>query len=403
MRREFASGIFAFGGGSAFWLLTAYVVESKTLGLASAFQAPLAIVIGACGVRTYDLFFNLKGLRKSDTHHAFQVAIRWEALAAIVATLISLGLLHGLPIFANQGTFAQKMLAAVFSGAMMFSGALPAYARARAAENELIFADIATGAAALFAAGVAIMTAVTAFDILLLSSGSSMLRPCVLALLAVPSFRFRKTSKCEGHSWRADFRFLLSGQVVNALKNNIPAFEMVLLTSAGNLQALAIFRVARAFLNMPNVCVNIIYQRGFKAMANAPDANSRYLAASAINRQAFMIWVASAGVSIAAGFAFGYFAKDQMYVSLYTTLPLLALSLLPAYCRQGDFALLSVTGAFHEISVAYIASILFLLAVWLVLSPLSSLVLFIGIIGASNVIRVALLGFKARKQLPEPQ
>jgi len=172
------------------------------------------------------------------------------------------------------------------------------------------------------------------------------------------------TSRDISMPWRAVGLFLLKGQTLNAVKNNLLNVETLILGALAGSATVAVYRVIRSLNNLLVVLLNIEYQKAFAALSHASQRGEELRSVmGAIRRRCLVLWLQGMPVVIAAALVFATVNPDPVYNFSPGLLAIAGLAILPVAWQQANFAYLSSKGDFGVMTLAYLAGMIALVAV----------------------------------------
>lgn len=370
MRLEIIAVALSFGATSLFWLVSALRMAAADYGAMMQLQAVLLTAAALFSLRTHDLVFHLQ------THHdwalkaAWRLALRVELVLMLLGSASVLAASHWLPLgAANAGGPAGLawVITVLLANLTVLQGASAAFLRARHLDRRIAAADsAATGAWLLALAFVWLTPHPAHWLVLSVAFTAGAVRPLVLTALAVAAHASADAAPASDATApaldrRRVGRFLLAGQFTNLVKNNLLSLETLLLGRLVAADGVAVFRVARALVNLSTVLLNISYQKSFRALAGQPDAARRGPILQRMTRSSLKLWALSVPPVLLAATVFVWL-KPAGYDDLPWLTALAALAALPLALQQPHFAGLSLDGRFGRINASYVAGFLALAA-----------------------------------------
>lgn len=398
-RLEFLFSLFGLAAVSAFWLAAAFFVTPGQFGEMAKLQAIIMLVVATLSLRTYDLSFFLLRQHGQSVTSAFKRAFTVElALFVVCAACVLVGLAF-IPAELSEiaggidGQFAA--LAGVLAAAPVLQGSTQALLRQQNRDIQVALADLAGGFAFAVATGTIMLAPNRPEFIILLWLGAAAVRPLTLVVVSM-MVRNRvaageQATEGPSPSWRAIAKFLALGQLTNVVKNNGPSIELMILGAFVGPASVAVFRVARSFLQLSVVLINIVYQRAFRGLAKLAPNDDRGPTIRRINRNSLLAWLASLPLIGAGGAAFVYLNPHQVYSELWTALPIFVLATLPTALQQAQFADLAISGRYVAINLSYLAGMAVLAGLCWVTGGMLSVQLFASWLFVANLTRLAVM------------
>lgn len=411
MRREIVSVALSFAGTSLYWLVSALRMDATGYGQMMQVQAVLMTITALFTLRTHDLVFHLTNSYGWTLRRAFASALKLEFALVGLGAVSALLAWHWIARYASDAhpgasspTWPVVVLLANLS---ILQGASAAYLRSLRQDTRIATADLVTAlawAAALgwlLAAGNPHMV-----DVLLMGFGAAAVRPVSLSVLAVTTLAKGPTTpgspanaaKPRHMDVRSVSYILLAGQFTNMLKNNLLSLETLLLGRLVPAESVAVFRIARSFLNFSNVLLNISYQKTFRELANATPGTNRGSIIRAMNRSSLRIWGLSLPVIFGAAAVYLWVQPSGAYGGLMSAMVVATLASVPVVLQQSSFAALSLDNRFAPINFAYGAAFLSLLLACALMASHMNLVLFLIVSGLAALLRYTLLNHAARSE-----
>lgn len=399
MRKEILPVAISFGTSSLFWLGASIRMEVADYGRMMQQQAILLIVIAVFSLRTYDLVFHLQKSHALSLRRAYRVALMIEVVLAVLSTACSL-------VFINcafgdsfnaaaTGFDVMWSLTVLLANLSIMQGASTAYLRGIHQDQRIAVVDLLT-AAAWVAALIWLATTEHPKIVEVLSTGfiAAAMRPLALIILAHAVIVNHQTLEHRNAKPLDRYKvsyILAAGQFTNLIKNNLLSFETLLLGYFVTSEAVSVFRVARSFLNLSTVILNISYQKTFRDLAACASHLQRKSIIHSMTVKSFKLWGSSMPVIFIAAILYDQFQIGPGYADLLLVLGVVAITSVPVALQQSDFAALSLYNRFSQINWAYGVGFLVLLMGCLALSNRITLMIFILISGSATLVRFFLL------------
>lgn len=406
-RLEFVFSLFGFAATSAYWLAAAFSVTPAQFGEIAKFQAVVMLVVGSLSLRTYDLSFFLLRQHGQSQDSAFRLAFAVELGLATLSLVCIWGVLALVPGGVN-GVATFEGLTALPIGFLaalpILQGSTQALLRQKNRDFHIALTDLVSGLAFALATGIVIFWTGRPDLIILSWLGAAAVRPLSLTLMSLG--HVRSTGAGEAMSaasmpgWKIIAKFLALGQLTNVVKNNGPSIELLVLSTFVGSAAVAVFRVARSFLQLSTVLINIVYQRAFRGLAALGPNDDRGPLTRRINRNSLLAWLASLPLVALGALGFVYLNPNPDYGDLLTALPILALATLPTALQQAQFADLAISGRYVAINLCYMAGMAVLIGLCFFSSSQLSVQLFASWLLAANLTRLTLMYMLLRATRP---
>jgi hypothetical protein len=399
MRKEIIPVAVSFGATSLYWLGASIGMEVADYGRMMQQQAMLLIVTALFSLRTYDLVFHLQKSHAWSLRRAYRSALLVEVVMTLLSTACSLVVGHWISVatFNASATGSDLVwsLAVLLVNLSIMQGASAAYLRGLHQDQQIAKVDLLTATA--WVAALIWLVATdhpTILEVLGAGFTAAAMRP-----LALTAFAHAATASDQTPS-RTDVKplnkrgigyVLAAGQFTNLLKNNLLSFETLLLGHFVTSEAVAVFRVARSFLNLSTVLLNISYQKTVRDLAACSSNLKRKPIIRLMTITSFKLWGLSIPVIFVAAVFYDQFQIGAGYGNLLAVLGVSAIASVPVVLQQSDFAALSLDGRFRLINWAYGIGFLVLLLGCVVLSNWMTLMIFILISGSATLVRFFLL------------
>lgn len=395
-----ATGLFNLSAG--------LLLPAETFGQALQWQAIFLTIATLMTCRTYDLVFFLRANHGLTLAAAYRTALAVEALLA-VAIVVSAGIwVWNFPLWPG-GVTSQWIFAGVAVAATAFQGASQGYFRAQGRSGyivaALVMSTVGYGVGCLWLG----LTRPGAQVFLFVSLGLMAVRP--IALLVLGALMGQNVDVAapppgvavHGGSvpWRAVGLFLLKGQTLNAVKNNLLNVETIVLGALAGSTTVAVYRVIRSLNNLMIVLLSIEYQKAFVALNDATqqvgELRSRL---RAIRRRCLILWLQGVPLVIGAALVFAAIHPDPVYSFGPGLLTIAGLAMLPVAWQQANFAYLSIKGDFLGMTLAYLAGMIGLLVVAIVWPwQMSAPAFFILSSFSAMIVSISLQWLVTRRQL----
>jgi len=410
-RLEFAVSLFSFGAASVFWLVAAFLVAPEAYGNMAQLQAIIMLAVATLSLRTYDLSFFLQRQHGMSPMPVFHYVFRVEiALLIACAAVVTGGLLLGVGAIVSLPAMSSPVLAVIagiVSAFPVFQGSTQALLRREHRDAQIAFSDGASGLAFGTITAAVLLGSRQPEVIILLWLCATAVRPLLLVAMALtagthstPPLVPMGTETMPG--WRVVVRFLAWGQLANVVKNNGPTLELMLLSAFVGSSSVAVFRIARSFLQVSVVLINIVYQRAYRVLAKLEPGQDRSATARRIDRSSTLAWAAGLPLVAVGGAAFILLNPHQVYGGLWVTLPLLALATLPTALQQSQFADLAISGRYLDLNLSYVAGLSVLCILSLCSWSILSVELFAFWLFVANLARWAIMCVLLRRSSRSP-
>jgi hypothetical protein len=407
MKKEVLSVTLSYGASSLFWLLSALRLNASVFGQMMQIQALLLILNALFALRTYDLVFHLQKTYSLPARRAFYTALRLEVALAFLSSAITLaGSQWILPKFQESGSAHVAHvwpLIIVLVNLTILQGASAGYLRIRDLDSRVANADLLTAVAWLASLSWLLLTDMpTIVHVLTAGFACAAVRPLVMTIFALLAARSDATPTAQ-EALPLDkvsiIRILLSGQLTNLLKNNLLSLETVLLGRVVSAESVAVFRIARALLNLSTVLLNISYQKTFRELSRCATLLDRSAVVKRMNIVSIKLWCATLPAVFIAGMIYRSVQTTGAYEDLILILALATLASFPVVLQQSDFASLSLDNRFLPINIAYLCGFVVLLLGCVFWADYMSLVNFMILSACAAVVRYLLLHGAARKAI----
>lgn len=347
------------------------LLPAETLGQALQWQAVFLIIGTLMACRTYDLVFFLQTKHNLTLATAYRAALGIEALLALIIVVLAAIWAQHHSLWPN-GITPEWMFAGLATATTAFQGASQGYFRAQARPGYIVAALMVSIAGYGFGCLWLGLARPDAQAFLSVSLGLMAVRPLTLMALAAvveqkadaTAPNLDTTSRDISVPWRAAALFLLKGQTLNAVKNNLLNVETLILGALAGSATVAVYRVIRSLNNLLVVLLNIEYQKAFAALSRASQRGEELRSVmGAIRRRCLVLWLQGMPLVIAAALAFATVNPDPAYSFSPGLLAIAGLAILPVAWQQADFAYMSFKGDFVIMTLAYLAGMIALVGV----------------------------------------
>ena len=399
IRNEILPVTISFAATSLFWLGASIRMEATDYGRMMQQQAMLLIVTALFSLRTYDLVFHLQKSHSWSLRRAYRSALLLEVVLTLVSTACSLavGYLTSGAAFIGAATSsgAAWSVTVLLVNLSIMQGASAAYLRGRHRDQRIAMVDLLTAAAWVVALiWLAAADHPTIAAVLGAGFTAAAMRPLALTAFAHAATASEQTP-ARMNSKPLDKRkigyVLAAGQFTNFIKNNLLSFETLLLGHVVTSEAVAVFRVARSFLNLPTVLLNINYQKTVRDLAACASQLQREPIIRRMTITSLKLWGLSMPVIFVAAALYVQLQIGSGYADLLVVLGVAAIASVPGVLQQSDFAALSLDTRFSQINWAYGVGFLVLLVGCAVLSNWMTLMIFMLISGGAAFVRFFML------------
>jgi len=368
---ERGATVAAVAAVSTFNLGAGLLLPAETLGQALQWQAVFLIIGTLLTCRTYDLVFFLRANHGLTLETAYRAALGIEALLALTIAVLA-GIWAQNHALWPGGITPEWLFAGLATATTAFQGASQGYFRAQARPGYIIAALLVSTAGYGFGCLWLAWARPDAQSFLSVSLGLMAVRP--LTLMAFAALIGQKpdaaapapdtTSRNTSMPWRAVALFLLKGQTLNAVKNNLLNVETLILGALAGSTTVAVYRVIRSLNNLLVVLLNIEYQKAFAALSLASKRGEELRSVmGAIRRRCLTLWLQGMPLVIASALVFAAVNPDPVYTFSPGLLVIAGLAILPVAWQQANFAYLSLKGDFVVMTIAYLAGMVALVAV----------------------------------------
>lgn len=407
-RLEFIFSLGGFAASSAFWVLAAFVVVPTEFGDIAKLQAAITLVVASLTLRTYDLSFFLLRQHGQTQARAFRQAFAVElTLLAFSSSVVAASLVVTQSKFggvtANISGWTCLALGVVASLPIL-QGSTQALLRQKNRDFLVATTDLAGGVAFGLATVVVLLFPNRTDVIIICWLTGGAVRPIALTVLSLVQFNVvgfdEQVGAVAKPGWQVVTKFLVLGQLTNLVKNNGPSIELMVLSSFVGSAGVAVFRVARSFLQLSVVLINIVYQRAFRGLAKLGVDDDRRPLMKKINQNSLLAWLASLPLIALCSAAFVYLNPHPGYDELWTALPLLALATLPTALQQGQFADLAISGRYVVINLCYVSGLVVLVSLSVVTGGELSIQLFSLWLFLANLTRLTVMALLLRYHRP---
>ncbi|WP_147412757.1 hypothetical protein [Rhizobium sp. AG855] len=407
-RLEFIFALGGFAASSAFWVLAAFIVVPTEFGDIAKLQAAITLVVASLTLRTYDLSFFLLRQHGQSQAAAFRQAFSIElTLLVLSSVLVGAGLvvmqsyLQNVTAGINGWTCAAL---GVVASLPILQGSTQALLRQKNRDFLVATTDLAGGIAFGIATIIVILIPNRTDIIIICWLAGSAVRPIALTVLSLLHLKAPGTDEHASDAamprWPIVAKFLALGQLTNVVKNNGPSIELMVLSSFVGSAGVAVFRVARSFLQLSVVLINIVYQRAFRGLAKLGADDDRKPLMKKINQNSLLAWLASLPLVAVCSAAFVYLNPHPGYDELWTALPLLALATLPTALQQGQFADLAISGRYVVINLCYMSGLVVLACLSIATGSDLSIQLFAFWLFLANLTRLTVMALLLRYHRP---
>lgn len=347
---------------SLFNLGAGLLLPAETLGQALQWQAVFLIIGTLMACRTYDLVFFLRANHGLTLSAAYNAALGIEALLALTTVIVAAIWAQNNSLWPD-GSAPEWAFAALATAATAFQGASQGYFRAQSRTGyvvaALMISTVAYGLGCLWLA----LARPDAQAFLSVSLWLMAVRP--LTLMGLASLVKEKPDTATPSPdaaprdvsipWRIVALFLLKGQTLNAVKNNLLNVETLILGALAGSTTVAVYRVIRSLNNLLVVLLNIEYQKTFAALTHASQRGEDLRGVmGAFQRRSLVLWLQGMPLVIASALIFSAVNPDPAYNFSPTLLAIAGLAILPVAWQQANFAYLSLTGDFLVMTIAYL-------------------------------------------------
>ena len=398
MRFELFSTIAAFGGSSAFLLLLAFVMPAKDYGTLMQCQAVFLLITAVFSFRTYDLFFYLQKNYGYDETSAYAQTFCYEWLLVGLSFTTLCVARSVFEAFGYTLDFIPLLFVplALLSSIVIVQGTAQAVIRAQKQDNLIAFGNLLQGGAFGAAFLYVLLAQRLRIDILLLILlAANAIRPVFLCLAALTLGRIKNPIPSTREiRFKLVASYLFSGQLTNFLKNNLISVETLLLGWGAGAESVAVYRLARSFLNFVTTLLNIIYQRTYRALLSIEGTGKDLSKAlKRVDAQSVKIWAGATPVVLFSVWTFVWLKNDASYQQLLLVVLLLSVVILINALQQSLFANNALQGNFGIINKAYCANIAVLILGYVLVAKHMPMYGFIAMVFTGALVRYFLLYF----------
>lgn len=406
MRFEIIAVGLSFAATSLFWFVSALRMSAANYGHMMQLQAFLLIVVAVFSLRTYDLVFYLHNTHFWTLKRSFKFAQKLEVSMAVLSVIISFFIWQLVAKDANSAVLSgwdfSQLLLICLANMSIVQGAAMSYLRALHLDSKIAVADFLTSLAWLSALAWLFLWHTSSYiNVLTAGFAAGAVRPIVLKILVmlikVDQQDVISVDEVKPFQWRNIIYVLLSGQLTNMLKNNLISLETLLLGRLVSAESVAVFRIARSFLNLSTVFLNISYQKTLRELAVCSSLAERKLIVRQMTQLSLKLWMFSLPIMFSAAFMYSFQQNSPSYDDLMLVLVIATIFSLPVVLQNSDFICLYLGNRFSIINLAYIIGFLLLVLSCILLVNQMSLILFMFVSGFSNIARFIFMRYNVAR------
>jgi hypothetical protein len=401
--RARAESLFAIANtaaGSLFWLALAFTMSPYDYGRMMALQASVLLVGLLLSFRTHDLVFYLMNSLRFSLERGFRIAAWIEWLTTIIGVAF---IISSLSIYfyisgekvSTLGLVGFSVLSTIGSN----QGAAIAKLRYSHLDRTILRADticVACWLAAL--ATVPLAQSLSSAVILMVGAAPTAVRAAwltAMALMAPAGDAPRPRFVPPRQNVPVIVKYLLSGQATNFVKNGAVSLETLILAAFVNPRIVGLYRIARGALGVSTAALNVLYQKAFPKLARSPSPEDARQIARQLGRNSVLLQLSIFPLAAVVVFAYGATRPDATTPELLLLLVGILVTQIPVALQQSSFAVLSLAGRHHTVSLGFLFSFGVLAAVAGLMFVWPSLLTFLLGLTLANLVRFGWLRAKS--------
>ncbi len=352
-KAEYLSSLAQFGVSSLLTLVMASYADAQVYGEAMSGLAFLTLITACFAFRTYDFSFFLEKSSSLAFAQAFKIDVTLFLLASGLCFLGGVFLAGFLPSGDSAFNHYENLLLSALIALTVCQGSTQAFIRSSKREWFLVLANSISVLVYSCVLLYLITERTIGFSgIIFLWIACLAVRPVMLILVCL-FFVDIKVLFSEKISFeREHLRFLVSGQMVNIVKNNQVAVETLILGFFLSFSDLALIRIVRGLGNISNVFLNISYQKIVQSLSGK-SIDPGYSTIKLLVKSMPM-WSFCTVFALILAFAFDHFSQDPVYNGIAVYILIAALMYIPLIMQQTLFAKLSLLNSFSSIGLSYL-------------------------------------------------